>query len=129
MTTDRFAPTHDTSTPEALMQTFATHVHARDIDALMDLYEPDAVFMPEPDIVLSTPGEVRAALGAMLDLSPTMSVTPGQVLIADDIALVQNDWSMTGTAPDGSTVTQGGRSADVVRRRADGNWRILIDRP
>lgn len=129
MNNDRSTPTHDTSTPEALMQTFAAYVHAGDLDALMDLYEPDAVFVPEPDIVLSTPEEIRDALGAMLGLAPTMSVTPGQVLIADDIALVQNDWSMTGTAPDGSTVTQGGRSADVVRRRADGSWRVLIDRP
>lgn len=58
-----------------------------------------------------------------------MVVNPGQVLVAGDVALVQNDWSMTGTAPDGSTVTQGGRSADVVRLQADGNWRVLIDRP
>ena len=58
-----------------------------------------------------------------------MVVNPGQVLVAGDVALVQNDWSMTGTASDGSTVTQGGRSADVVRRGVDGTWRVLIDRP
>jgi uncharacterized protein (TIGR02246 family) len=111
------------------MQTFAAYVHARDLDALMGLYEPDAVFMPEPGVVLATPAEIRGALGAMLELAPTMSVNPGQILIADDVALVQNDWSMTGTAPDGTTVTQDGRSADVVRLHADGNWRVLIDRP
>lgn len=129
MTTEHSTSTHDTSTPEALMQTFAAHVHAQDLEALMDLYEPDAVFMPEPGVVLSNPDEIRGALGAMLSLSPTMVVNPGQVLVAGDVALVQNDWSMTGTAPDGSTVTQGGRSADVVRLHADGNWRVLIDRP
>jgi uncharacterized protein (TIGR02246 family) len=111
------------------MQTFAAYVHARDLDALMGLYEPDAVFMPEPGVVLATPAEIRGALGAMLELAPTMSVNPGQILIADDVALVQNDWSITGTAPDGTTVTKDGRSADVVRLHADGNWRVLIDRP
>lgn len=129
MTTDVPMSTTATNTPEALMQTFAAHVHARDLDALMGLYEHDAVFMPEPAVVLSTPAEIRAALGAMLSLEPTMVVTPGQVLVAGDVALVQNDWSMTGTAPDGSAITQGGRSADVVRRGADGMWRVLIDRP
>jgi ketosteroid isomerase-like protein len=65
----------------------------------------------------------------MLSLAPAMAVTPGQVLISGDIALVQNDWTMTGTAPDGTVVSQGGRSADVVRRAADGSWRVVIDRP
>jgi len=129
MTADQPMPTLSTATPEALMQTFAAHVHAGDLDALLSLYEPDAVFMPEPDVILATRGEIRAALGAMLSLKPAMVVNPGEVLVAGDVALVQNDWSMTGTAPDGTTITQGGRSADVVRRQADGTWRVLIDRP
>lgn len=128
MTTDEPIPAL-ANTPEALMQTFAAHVHAGDLDALLGLYEADAVFMPEPGVIFTTPAEIRAALGAMLSLGPTMVVNPGQVLVAGDVALVQNDWSMTGTAPDGTTVTQGGRSADVVRRGADGTWRVLIDRP
>lgn len=118
-----------TDTPEALMQTFAAHVHARDLDALIALYETDAVFMPEPGVVLTTPKDIRAALEAMLSLAPTMVVATGHVVASGDIALVQNDWSMTGTAPDGSTVTQEGRSADVVRRQPDGTWRVVIDRP
>jgi uncharacterized protein (TIGR02246 family) len=111
------------------MRTFAELVHARDLDALMGLYEPDAVFVPEAGAVLTTPAEIRGALGALLALSPTMTVDPGDVLEAGGVALVQNDWSMTGTAPDGTPVAQGGRSADVVRRQADGTWRVLIDRP
>ena len=129
MTTDQPMPTLSTDTPEALMRTFAAHVHRGDLDALMGLYEDDAVFMPEPGVALNTPDEIRAALGAMLSLAPQMVVNPGQVLVAGDVALVQNEWSMTGTAPDGTKVTQGGRSADVVRRQADGTWRVLIDRP
>jgi uncharacterized protein (TIGR02246 family) len=129
MTTDVPRPATATNSPEALMETFAAHVHTRDLDALMAMYEADAVFMPEPGVVLTTPEEIRTALGAMLSLEPTMVVNPGQVLLAGDVALIQNDWSMTGTAPDGTTVTQGGRSADVVRRGADGTWRVLIDRP
>ena len=129
MTADQPMPTLSTATPEALMQTFAAHVHAGDLDALLSLYEPDAVFMPEPDVILATRGEIRAALGAMLSLKPAMVVNPGEVLVAGDVALVQNDWSLTGTAPDGTTITQGGRSADVVRRQGDGTWRVLIDRP
>ena len=118
-----------TSTPQELMQTFVRHVHAQDLDALLALYEPDAVFQPEPGVVFTGQGEIRVALEGMLGLQPTMVVNPGQVLVAGDIALVANDWTMTGTAPDGSAVTQGGHSADVVHRQPDGTWRVLIDRP
>lgn len=129
MTTERPMPAHPTDTPESLMQTYVAHVHAGELDSLVGLYEADAVFVPEPGVILTTQEEIRAALAAMLSLAPTMVVDPGEVLVAGDVALVQNDWSMTGTAPDGATVTHGGRSADVVRRQADGTWRVLIDRP
>ena len=36
---------------------------------------------------------------------------------------------MTGIAPDGSLVQDGGYSADVFRRQSDGRWLILIDHP
>jgi ketosteroid isomerase-like protein len=52
-----------------------------------------------------------------------------EVLVADDIALVMNDWSLVGTAPDGSEVTQGGRSSDVLRRQPDGRWLVVVDKP
>ena len=65
----------------------------------------------------------------LLALRPRLDVTPVQVLRADDIALVVNDWTMTGTGPDGSPVRQGGRSADVVRRQTDGTWLVLVDKP
>jgi ketosteroid isomerase-like protein len=48
---------------------------------------------------------------------------------ADDIALVIVDWELRGTAPDGTAVTHGGRSADVLRRQSDATWRVLIDHP
>jgi ketosteroid isomerase-like protein len=52
-----------------------------------------------------------------------------EVLRADDVALVVNEWTMTGTAPDGSEVRQGGRSSDVVRRQPSGGWLVLVDKP
>jgi uncharacterized protein (TIGR02246 family) len=120
----------DTATPEALMRSFTECVHARDLDALVDLYEPDAVFEPQPGIVVRGRDAIRTALGELLALEPAMSTTTVQVLDGGgDIALVVNEWSMTGTAPDGSEVRQGGRSADVLRRQPDGRWLVVVDKP
>jgi len=119
----------DTTTPEALMRSFTDRVQAGDLDGLVALYEPAAVFEPQPGVVVEGRPAIRQALAELLALRPTMVAETVQVLRADDVALVINEWTMTGTAPDGSEVHQGGRSADVVRRQPSGAWLVLVDKP
>ena len=40
-----------------------------------------------------------------------------------------NRWTLAGTRPDGAAIEMKGVSADVLRRRADGSWGIVIDDP
>ncbi|MBT5773417.1 MAG: SgcJ/EcaC family oxidoreductase [Dehalococcoidia bacterium] len=128
-TTDTGAETAGLSTPAETMASFVEHVHNRDLDALIKLYEPDAVFRPSSGEILTGTDEIRAGLAQLLALRPTMNVDVTQALTSGDTALVVNQWSMTGTAPDGSEVSDGGRSADVLRRQPDGRWLVLIDHP
>jgi uncharacterized protein (TIGR02246 family) len=115
--------------PEALMRTFAARLNSRDLDGLVALYEPGAVFEPAPGTVVRGHGEIRAALNRFLELEPTMSSEVVQVLESGGIALVVNEWSMSGTAPDGTPVHQSGRSSDVVRRQPEGGWLVMVDKP
>jgi ketosteroid isomerase-like protein len=62
-------------------------------------------------------------------MSPRMAGSIEKVLEAGDTALVANRWRLTGTAADGSPIEMAGTSADVLRRRTDGSWGILIDDP
>src|SRR5918996_5521182 len=114
----------DTSTPAALMRSFTERVRAGDIDGLVALYEPVAVFEPRPGVVVEGREAIRSALAELVALRPKMVAETVQVLQADDVALVVNEWTMTGTAPDGTEVRQGGRSADVVRRQPGGSWLV-----
>jgi len=120
---------HECATPTALMQAFTSRLNAGDLDGLVALYEPSAVFEPTPGVVVHGHDGIRAALRDLLTITPTITADTVQVLQAGDIALVVNEWSMTGTAPDGTDVVQRGRSADVVRRQADGSWLVVIDKP
>jgi hypothetical protein len=36
---------------------------------------------------------------------------------------------MTGTAPDGSAIEQGGLSVALLRRQPDGRWLMVVDDP
>jgi ketosteroid isomerase-like protein len=52
-----------------------------------------------------------------------------RVLEASDLALVTAVWSFTGAGSDGELVNLAAKSADVLRRQADGSWRFVIDNP
>ena len=55
------------------------------------------------------------------------SLTVDKLLRADDVAPIFSSWSLNGTGPDGKPLEQTGPTSDVVRRQADGTWRIVID--
>jgi len=115
--------------PEATIERFSELLAAGDLDAMVELYEPDATFAPQPGESVSGRDEIRAALGAFLAVKPRMTGRIEKVLEGGDTALVANRWTLTGTAPDGSPVEMAATSADVLRRRADGSWGIVIDDP
>ncbi len=128
-TSDRPEPAAGGRSPQQTMTLFVNCVHAGDLDGLIALYEPDAVLQPSTGDVFTGSEAIRGYLAQLLAMKPTMDVVPADVLQAGDTALVVNEWSMRGTAPDGSTIEGGGRSADVLRRQPDGGWLVLIDHP
>jgi uncharacterized protein (TIGR02246 family) len=115
--------------PAATIERFAELIGAGELDAAVALYEPDAAFIPEPGRVVAGRSAIREALSAFLALRPTMTGTIQKEVTAGDTALVLNEWSLRGTDPDGGEVRMAAKSADVLRRRTDGSWAILIDDP
>jgi uncharacterized protein (TIGR02246 family) len=126
---DEMSPALSDRSPEAVIERFSQLLADGDLDAMVQLYEPDATFAPQPGESVSGHEEIRAALGAFLAVKPRMTGRIEKVLCAGDTALVANRWKLSGTAPDGSPVEMAATSADVLRRRADGSWGIVIDDP
>jgi uncharacterized protein (TIGR02246 family) len=121
--------TASTHTPQDTISRFSALLADGDLDALLDLYEPDAAFAPRPGEIVSGHEAIREALQPFLALAPRMTGEIERVLLAGETALVANRWTLTGTQPDGSAIELGGVSADVLRRREDGSWGIAIDDP
>jgi uncharacterized protein (TIGR02246 family) len=117
------------SAPEAVIERFSQLLTEGDLDAMVELYEPDATFAPQPGAEVTGRDAIRDALAAVLAVKPRMTGTIEKVLCAGDTALVANRWTLSGTAPDGSPVEMASTSADVLRRRSDGSWGIVIDDP
>jgi len=120
------------STPDPLevFQEAVGQVSAGDLDAVMEYYEPDAVFVDPTGVTIQGRDAIRAVMGEYLGLKPTLTVNKVRKLIeTPDIALLSADWTMTGANPDGSALELTGNNVDVFRRQPDGSWRLAIDNP
>jgi uncharacterized protein (TIGR02246 family) len=116
-------------TPEQVLKSIVDGINSGDLDNLMSLYESEAAFATQPGSLNHGLPGVREALAGFLAMKGTLDLKVTRVLEVSDLALVTTVWSFTGTGPDGGPVKLAAKSADVLRRQADGSWRLVIDNP
>ena len=116
-------------TPDQVHDAFRDAFNARDLDALVGLYEPDAVLVAQPGQTVSGLEQIREALAGFLALNGPIAMTHIGTVHGADVAILYGRWIVEGTGPDGAPVTAGGITSDVVRRGADGVWRFAVDNP
>lgn len=115
-------------TPEEVNIQLIEALTRGDVDAALELYEPDARFVNEGQVVTGH-AAIRAVMEAFVATRPQFTVKAKPTVRAGDIALTGNHWSLKGTDPDGKPIEIGGSSFEVVRRQPDGSWRFAIDHP
>jgi uncharacterized protein (TIGR02246 family) len=115
-------------TPEGVIRGFAERLNQGDVEGALELYEPEATFVAEPGTTVSGRESIREALVRFAALKPTLTGEIQGVRKGADVALVLNRWHLDGQGREGP-IEMSGTSADVLRRQADGTWRVLIDDP
>ena len=113
--------------PEEMNRAFGEAVSSGEVERVLALYEPDALLAPRPGERASGLDEIRAALDELLALGGTMTSRNVWCMQVGELALLRGEWNLNGTAPDGSPVELSSRTAEVVRRQADGSWLYVID--
>ncbi len=98
-------------TPEETDRLVEQAISQQDIEALLDLFELDAVFVdPVTGAVLRGHDRIREAAAEMFEAKPRIDGTaPPKVWIAGDLALVLSKWSMEGSAPTANYSARRGR--------------------
>ncbi len=115
--------------PEDLSHLFAKRASARDLEGLLDLYEPEARFVDPSGSDADGEDAIREQLAGLIALAPRISSADIRVVRAGDVALLSNRWRMSfGNDDDGSAGMEG-TSTEVARRQPDGSWRYVIDDP
>ncbi len=116
-------------TPEEVLKSIVDGINTGNLDALMPLYEPGAAFAAQPGSLTRGLAGVREGLAGFIGMKGKLDLKVTRVLEASDLALVIGVWSFVGTGPDGKPVNLAAKSADVLRRQADGSWCFVIDNP
>ncbi|HEX7787038.1 MAG TPA: SgcJ/EcaC family oxidoreductase [Methylomirabilota bacterium] len=115
--------------PEACDRLFGEHVNAGDLEALLALYEPGCTMVRRDGSLARGHAEIREVLQRLLEMHPRMTTEIVKVVAAGDLAMVYNDWRMSGKRADGQPIEAAGRAIEVVRRQPDGTWRFIVDDP
>jgi uncharacterized protein (TIGR02246 family) len=110
-------------------QAFAEAFSNCDTEALLALYEPDAVWVTEPGQSVRGSAAMAEAAAGYFAMKPTMKLTTNGVLDSGDIVVAYSDWTLTATNEDGSPLEMAGDSAVVLRRQPDGSLLCVIDDP
>jgi uncharacterized protein (TIGR02246 family) len=116
-------------TPNEFHDVFAATFNAGDLDAVVALFEPDAVLAPQPGQIVKGHVAIREALKGFFALKPRIALQLRKAFESGDIALLCSTWTLTGTAPTGDPVQLAGQTTDVIRRQPDGTWLLIIDNP
>ncbi len=105
--------------PEDVTRLFVERVNSKDLDGLVELYEPDAVLGFPPGQETIGQDAIGDVYRQLLAAGPRFELEePLPTLRFEDLALTST------RAADGT----GGR-VQVLRRQPDGSWRRIIDRP
>lgn len=119
----------NTTPPESIHTRFLDALEARNIDELTAIYDPEAVFVPPDAEPVRGIDAIRKHLAEMLESDPRLESETILAVRSGDTAMLRARWSLTYRSPEGRVVTEQGESTEIVRLKADGTWKCIIDCP
>jgi len=118
------------SNPEDVDRLFGERVNAGDLEGVVALYEPTATLVRQDRTTATGTAAIRQELGGLMALKPQITMNVSRIVAdGDGVAVMHDEWHLSGTGPDGKPVMLSGRASEVVRRQDDGTWRFVVDDP
>ena len=109
--------------PEEICRLFQQYLAEGDIDSVLSIYDPEAVFLNQSGEVKKGEKELRQELADFAASKAVFNFDIKQVIQSGDIALMHTKWKIS--SPQEMSVY----AIEVARRQPDGTWRWLIGDP
>lgn len=113
--------------PRDVHAAFAEAYNAGRIEDLISLYESDAVLVPQPGQRAIGLSAIRESLAGFVNLKGRMKIKTLSCIQSGGLALLQAEWNLSATGPDGKPIELSARTAEVVRKQSDGCWLFVVD--
>lgn len=98
-----------------------------DVDGILALYEPDAVFVGEPGQTAPVfPDTLREVINQFLSMNGTLKLDTKASVQTEKIAVTYGPWTFDGTGADGLVHLEAVATAVLVQG-SDNKWRAKID--
>jgi uncharacterized protein (TIGR02246 family) len=114
--------------PAEIHPLFQQAFNLGDVEALLALYEPDAVLVVDGKEVKGRE-RIRQALESFLARRGRMTLATRAVVEAQGLAVLHGGWAIESPTGMGAETRTRGLSTEVVRRQPDGTWLFAIDNP
>jgi ketosteroid isomerase-like protein len=109
--------------PEEICRLFQHYMAEGDIDSVLSVYDPEAVFLNQSGEVKKGEAGLRQELAPFAVRKAVFNFDIKQVIQSGDIALMHTEWKVS--SPQQMSVY----AIEVARRQPDGTWRWLIGDP
>ena len=109
------------------MQTIDEAVNSKNIEAVLDFYEDEALLVIQPGRVARGKPELRNFFEAVFDMNIKAKQIATNVMETGDIALFTSKWVAEGRTSDGNEFSNINIATSVFRKSAVGKWRLVID--
>jgi len=94
-----------------------------DINKVLQVYDPSGVIVAEPGKPVEGKEKFEHAVKAILAIKGKMEINTVYCLQSGDIAVGRSEWRIT----DGTETKVSAKGVEVMKRQADGTWRVIID--
>jgi uncharacterized protein (TIGR02246 family) len=108
---------------------FERYLNAGDLDAVIALYEPEARFVAPSGEVLVGHEQMRKVIGKMIGAKTRLRARVVRAVTVDEIAQLSSDFEGTTIDDSGRTVAISSKAIEVLRRQADGSWKLIACNP
>ena len=109
--------------PEDICRLFQQYMAEGDIDLVLSVYDPEAVFLNQSGEVKQGRQGLRQELAPFATAKAIFDFNILQVIQSGDIALMHTEWQVSSPQP------MSVYAIEVARRQPDGTWRWLIGDP
>ena len=109
--------------PEEICRLFQHYMAEGDIDSVLSVYDPEAVFLNQSGEVKKGEAGLRQELAPFAARKAVFNFDIKQVIQSGDIALMHTEWKVS--SPQQMSVY----AIEVARRQMDGTWCWLIGDP